>query len=232
MITNIQLVNYCRQAVGHPYWYGCFGQYSTEALYIAKKNQYPKYYKWKLKHKELGTRVFDCVGLIKGCIWAKGIFANTPKYNSAQDVSANGMYSKCTKKGVINSLPEVPGVLVFKNGHVGVYVGNKKVIEAKGHEWGVIESKLSDSAWTHWGYCPWVSYVASTPVHVPAVQYFKKYTGKSLSIVDALKSIGAQSSYPYRKKIADKNGIKMYTGTPVQNIKMLNLLKRGKLIKP
>mgnify|MGYP000919710527 CR=1 FL=1 len=64
------------------------------------------------------------------------------------------------------------------------------------------------------------------------VSYFKKYTGSSTSIVNALNAIGANSSYDYRKKIAAKNGISNYTGTSAQNTNLLNLLKRGKLIKP
>ena len=51
------------------------------------------------------------------------------------------------------------------------------------------------------------------------------------SIVDALKSIGINSSYNYRKKLAIKNGITNYKGSYFQNIKMLNLLKQGKLKK-
>lgn len=61
--------------------------------------------------------------------------------------------------------------------------------------------------------------------------YYKKYTGKSDSIVTALKSIGADSTYSNRKKIAIANGIKDYAGSAEQNIKLLNLLKKGKLIK-
>lgn len=62
--------------------------------------------------------------------------------------------------------------------------------------------------------------------------YFNKYTGNSLSLVDALKNIGVDSSFSYRTKIANKNNIKNYVGTSPQNIKLLNLLKEGKLIKP
>lgn len=51
------------------------------------------------------------------------------------------------------------------------------------------------------------------------------------SIVDALKSIGSNSSYNYRKKLAQKNGIENYKGSYSQNIQMLNLLKEGKLKK-
>ena len=51
------------------------------------------------------------------------------------------------------------------------------------------------------------------------------------SIVDALKSIGVDSSYAYRCKLAEVNGIENYMGTPEQNTRMLNLLKNGKLKK-
>lgn len=63
------------------------------------------------------------------------------------------------------------------------------------------------------------------------VSYFAKYTGSSGSIVTALSSLGEKSSYSYRCEIAKLNGITPYSGTAAQNIKMLNLLKQGKLIK-
>ncbi len=64
------------------------------------------------------------------------------------------------------------------------------------------------------------------------VTCFKKYTGKSGSIVTALNSIGEKSSYDYRSKIAAANGINDYAGTAAQNTKMVKLLKQGSLIKP
>lgn len=67
---------------------------------------------------------------------------------------------------------------------------------------------------------------------VDGTQYFKKYTGKSGSIVDALISIKENSTYSYRKKIAEANGIVGYMGSAAHNTKMVNLLKAGKLIKP
>ena len=65
-----------------------------------------------------------------------------------------------------------------------------------------------------------------------SLKYFKTYKGDSKSIVDALETIGAKSDFAYRKKIAVKNKITDYKGTPEQNKKMLALLKKGKLIKP
>lgn len=62
--------------------------------------------------------------------------------------------------------------------------------------------------------------------------YFKRYTGSSLSLVDALKKIGEISSFDYRTNIAKANGISNYIGTGIQNTTLLTLLKQGKLIKP
>lgn len=59
----------------------------------------------------------------------------------------------------------------------------------------------------------------------------KKTTYKGNSIVDGLKSVGVSSSYSNRKKIAQANGIKNYTGTAKQNTELLNKLKKGTLKK-
>ncbi len=71
-----------------------------------------------------------------------------------------------------------------------------------------------------------------TTATITSKGYFKKYTGKSASIVDALKSIGVNSSFSNRKAIAKANGIKSYIGTTTQNTKLLALLKQGKLRRP
>ena len=73
---------------------------------------------------------------------------------------------------------------------------------------------------------------APAPAPAPANNgYYPKYNGRSGSIVDALKSLRIDSSFSNRRKIAKANGIGGYVGTPAQNIKMLNLLKQGKLKK-
>ena len=54
---------------------------------------------------------------------------------------------------------------------------------------------------------------------------------KGLSLVDGLKSIGVDSSFRNRKVIAMNNGITNYTGSVSQNLKLLKLLKNGKLKK-
>lgn len=66
----------------------------------------------------------------------------------------------------------------------------------------------------------------------PLVEYYKKYTGKSSSIVDALHSVGVDSSFSNRRKIWKRNKLKgIYLGTAKQNGILLSLLKSGKLVK-
>lgn len=173
---------------------------------------------------QLGFRVHDCVGLIKGYLWSANA-DSAPKYNAAQDVSANGMLKKCTERGRIHTMPEMPGILVFRSGHVGVYIGAGKVIEARGYNYGVVETQLSERGWENWGKCPWIEYPSGK-------RYFKICNSDEVSVVDALKSIGENSGFAYRKKIAAANGMVGYVGTPKENIKMLSLLRRGLLIKP
>ena len=76
-----------------------------------------------------------------------------------------------------------------------------------------------------------VQNIVNQKLGATGTSYYKKYTGSSVSIVDALKAIGVDSSMNNRKKIAKANGISNYSGTASQNTKLLNLLKQGKLKK-
>ena len=67
--------------------------------------------------------------------------------------------------------------------------------------------------------------------YISAVTYYPACSSSYSSIIDALNSIGVDSSYSNRKSIAEINGIYGYSGTYDQNLKLLNLLKQGKLIK-
>jgi hypothetical protein len=175
--TNTGLVEYAKSMLNKPYWYGTFGNTASEELYTKKKKQYPKYYDRSKYNQgwthQYGQRVHDCIGLIKGYLWSDTT-TSAPKYNSAQDVSADGMLKKCKEKGAINTIPEIPGVLVFYTGHVGVYEGNGYVIEARGHNYGVVRTKLKDRPWKNWGKCPWIDYSAPTKKPTITVTVKKK----------------------------------------------------------
>lgn len=180
--TNSGLVAYAKAQVGLPYWYGTFGQIATESLLESKKKRYSDYYEpWNDFLTQIGKRVHDCVGLIKGYLWSDTA-TSTPKYVSAQDKSAQGMYAASTLKGTIDAFPKHAGQLVYKSTvktdakkihHVGVYIGDGYVIEAKGHEYGVVKTKLSGAGWTHWSQCP---YIEDDTVSTPR-SYAKDYEG-------------------------------------------------------
>ena len=67
--------------------------------------------------------------------------------------------------------------------------------------------------------------------YFPIPDFYHPYINEH-SVVDGLKSIGEDASQGYRKLIGDINGIKCQKFSPAYNMKMLDLLKSGKLIKP
>lgn len=157
--TNSGLVAYAKAMVGKPYWYGCYGQTATAALYTAKKAQYPSYYTASDFASQYGQRVHDCAGLIKGYLWSESE-TSTPVYKSTQDKSAAGMYSAATSKGKISTFPVTAGLLLFRGttaakiSHVGVYGGDGYVYEAKGHAYGVVKTAYKKSDWNFWAQHP------------------------------------------------------------------------------
>lgn len=189
--TNTGLVEYTKAQLGRPYWFGCFGQISTEALYNSKRKQYPSFYTATDYKKQYGQRVHDCIGLIKGYLWSDTP-TSTPKYNASQDVSADGMLARCKERGNISTIPELPGVLVFSSQHVGVYIGNGYVVEARGHKYGVVKTKLSERGWKNWGKCPWIEYGTEYKSNENLVLAFQK-----AAIADGIKlpKYGADGDY-------------------------------------
>lgn len=159
MKTGQGLVEYAIAQLGRPYWWGCFGQRADAALYARKKKQYPAYYTATDFSSQYGQKVHDCVGLIKGYLWCDTP-DGSPKYNAAQDVAVEGLYRKCSRRGDISTLPETPGVCVFMANmdHVGVYIGNGEVVEAMGHAYGVVKTKLKGRGWSYWGMPGWLDY--------------------------------------------------------------------------
>jgi len=163
MKTNLGLVEYCRKQLGLPYWYGTFGQVANETLYAQKKMQYPKYYTASDFTKQFGKKVHDCVGLIKGYLWQKD--NGTIVYNPVQDKDVSGMKANCFVTGNIEHIPEILGLLVFMQGHVGIYIGNGDVIEARGHAYGVVKTKLNSRPWKTWGKLNWIDYQEEKPMN-------------------------------------------------------------------
>ena len=75
------------------------------------------------------------------------------------DLGADGMYNAATVKGSMDTMPDTPGLAVWKSGHIGVYIGNGEVIEAMGTKYGVVKTKLEGRGWSAWLEVPYISYM-------------------------------------------------------------------------
>lgn len=73
--------------------------------------------------------------------------------------------------------------------------------------------------------------VLNEKISEPNIIYYPACDSSYTSLIDALKSIGEDSSMSNRKIIAELNEISDYTWTAAQNIELLNKLKEGVLIK-
>lgn len=168
-MTNIQLAEFCRKTLDVPtmYLWGTYGRVITKSLLDSKVKQYPNRYSATrqafIKKRIDGlTRGCDCVGLIKWAMWTQGNMDKTPAYSSKTDRNCSGLYKAATEKGPIAVMPEQEGIVVYKEGHVGVYIGKGEVVECtlgiRGD--GCVKTKLQDAGWTHWLRVPEIEYIA------------------------------------------------------------------------
>ncbi len=162
--NNLDLVKWAEYAAdkGWGYVYGTYGTVLSESMLNAKMEQYPDEvagHEQFIRDNWLGKRTADCVGLIKGYGWFNTVSQEIEiGSNGMQDLGADGMYNAATVKGEISTMPETPGLAVWKEGHIGIYIGNGNVVEAYGTERGVIRSVLSDGGWSHWLEVPSIDY--------------------------------------------------------------------------
>ena len=58
----------------------------------------------------------------------------------------------------MDTMPDTVGLAVWKQGHIGVYIGNGYVIEAMGTKYGVVKTQLAGRNWSHWLKIPGIHY--------------------------------------------------------------------------
>ena len=163
--TNFGLVDWAKKWVGMPYWYGCVCYECTQDLLTRKTRQYPKHYisnrTARYKADIAGDKwASDCIGLAKGYMWWDAEKGGV-RYavNGCPDMSANGMLEKATVKGDIKNLPETPGIMLWMNGHAGVYIGGGWAIEERGFNYGCVKTKVADRPWKKWYRLPGLTYL-------------------------------------------------------------------------
>ncbi|NLI21349.1 MAG: hypothetical protein GX418_07385 [Clostridiales bacterium] len=153
MITAQALIAKFQYALDQKWGYiwGGTGQTWTQA----KQDAATRSMTVKYGSRWIGKRVADCSGLFS---WAFKELGGYMYHGS------NTMWNKyCTSKGTLQSGITIrPGTAVFlvnsagSRHHVGLFIGNDTVIEAKGTAYGVVTSKLSH--WDEWGELTGVDY--------------------------------------------------------------------------
>jgi hypothetical protein len=153
---------------GVRYWYGTCYYPCTNSLLASKTKQYPTHY---AANRQAGYRAdiaagamcCDCIGLIKGAMWSS-LGTTTSKYgaNDCPDKGANGMLDYCKAQkarwGKMSTYPDTPGLLLHKDGHVGVSIGGGYAIEAKSYADDLVKSAVAGRGWTDWAELPFIDY--------------------------------------------------------------------------
>lgn len=175
MYTNEGLVKHAEKALKDNtryMWGGIYRpiteNYIQQLYKIYGKKQYSEARLQELR-KYIGKGYYgvDCVGLVKSYYWSGSPDGGRGSKNYGKpeypDVNAGGMFKAATEKGTIDTLPEIPGLILYSttHPHVGVYVGNGDVIEStlsiRGD--GVSKTKVKNwTGWTHWFKCPYIEY--------------------------------------------------------------------------
>jgi hypothetical protein len=163
------IADYAISKIGCAYIWGGYGEKKCSPSFRRERlNAYPTQTKIKtycpvLSGKQSGCtgckwngkQAYDCAQLTRYCCKAAG-----------QELvsGANSQWKKVAweKKGTIDTLPDVPGVILYHvndkgtMSHTGVYIGDGYAVEARGHAYGVVKTAIKDRSWTHWAALPGV----------------------------------------------------------------------------
>lgn len=162
-LTGTGLAEYAKGKKGTPYFYGSKMKILTESYMKAMHAAYPSvvtatYMALARAKKQVGRVNVDCSGLIS---------AYTLKtLGSAQ------LYSQAYARMPISTWRSwAPGVVTWREGHVGVYLGNGKVAEAKGINYGVVITDIEKGKWSYGLTFSWIDYTYTTAVNSAVITY-------------------------------------------------------------
>ncbi|MDY4138369.1 MAG: hypothetical protein SOY30_03320, partial [Eubacteriales bacterium] len=69
-----------------------------------------------------------------------------------------GAQAQAMDWGAIDTLPEIVGLALHTDGHVGYYVGNGYAVEWRGFSYGCVRTKVKDRKWKYWYKLPFIQY--------------------------------------------------------------------------
>lgn len=212
-LTNLDFIYFCQNLLGAPYWFNASTIKATKNAYKVNSLRFPEEYKKDPSFYEQAIEehevVTDSIGLIKGFAWSNGgqqvleyrgnpiVHNYTTGTNGCPDKSVNGMFAWATtqdiKWGDIDSLPEIPGIIVTTHGRLGIYEGNGYVIEANKEKGYVSREPLSSVPWRFWYELPFIEYtevikIVDKNVVEPPVEL--EISGLAIAVKDALSRTG------------------------------------------
>lgn len=185
-LTGQGLATFAKSKQGTPYIYGCKGADGpvTQARINSLSRSYPKIFTHTYINKAkkfVGRVCCDCSGLISW--YTSKVLGSAQLYSQAY---ARLPISQWQKFAV--------GTILWKSGHVGVYIGDGKVAEAKGIDYGTVISNINSQKWVYGLTFSWINYNITTPVASNTITYKGKnpYTQPTVSIKKGSKGDGAK----------------------------------------
>lgn len=152
MKNNLELCEYVKSKLGTNYVYGMKMQVMTKSKYDSLVKRFGKELVWPSDANKIGTVCTDCSGL--------------PSSFTGVEKSSQMYYNEAKERHPLSDIEDAPvGVLLWMQGHVGVYIGNNKCIEARGSAYGVVCTTVSSRPWQHWFSCNDIEYI---PVEKPS----------------------------------------------------------------
>ncbi len=173
-LTADNLVAYAKNCMETPHlylWDGN-GEYLTHELLDSLIEKYDYWYTQdriavRRSLCNRGIRGWDCIGLIKSFVWHDYHQGNRGFYHLDSDFCTRTLAEEELVCGGIASLPEKPGLVLMRKGHVGIYIGQEEIIECSIYNpltqeqeliGGVIKRPLLEEEWSIWLQYPGIIY--------------------------------------------------------------------------
>ena len=153
---------YALAQVGGPYIYGATAKTCTISYRMQRAEQYPQYAnKIEGACPALSGEGVGCVGckhngrLAHDCAQLTRFAAKAAELSLPSGATSQWNKGDWAASGEISTLPACTICFVYRKAsgkmqHTGIYMGDGTVIDARGHDKGVLHATLASYPWTHW----------------------------------------------------------------------------------
>lgn len=143
MITAKQFIEQAKKHLNEAYVYGCKHEVLTKDKFYKLQKAYGKICVWDSDINKVGTFCCDCSGLIGISLRELGV--------KGYMIGSSQFYERATRKEKITTYDSIPvGACVWRNGHIGIYIGNGKYIAEDGSAHGCRIANMYQNNFTHY----------------------------------------------------------------------------------